>query len=117
MRPCTPNPRRNLGGRGYSASEAGESGAVSPEMQPLPEQPSGLVALRMRRLAASCRHHRGRRAAHHFGATRKADDHTRDRHWDRCGVRTIRIPSEHADDPASLKDLLREDLRRRLWVP
>ena len=54
---------------------------------------------------------------HHFGATRKADDHTRDRHWDRCGVRTIRIPSEHADDPASLKDLLREDLRRRLWMP
>jgi len=54
---------------------------------------------------------------HHFGATRKADDHTRDRHWDRCGVRTIRIPSEHADDPASLKDLLREDLRRRLWTP
>ena len=54
---------------------------------------------------------------HHFGATRKADDHTRDRHWDRCGVRTIRIPSEHADDPASVKDLLREDLRRRLWTP
>ena len=54
---------------------------------------------------------------HHFGVTRKADDHTRDRHWDRCGVRTIRIPSEHADDPASLKDLLREDLRRRLWTP
>ena len=54
---------------------------------------------------------------HHFGATRKADDHTRDRHWDRCGVHTIRIPSEHADDPSSLKDLLREDLRRRLWTP
>ena len=54
---------------------------------------------------------------HHFGATRKADDRTRDRHWDRCGVRTIRIPSEHADDPASLRDLLREDLRRRLWTP
>jgi hypothetical protein len=42
----------------------------------------------------------------------EVDDHTRDRHWDRCGVRTIRIPSEHADDPTSLKDLLREDLRR-----
>jgi hypothetical protein len=54
---------------------------------------------------------------HHFGATRKADDHTRDRHWDRCGVRTIRIPSEHADDPASLKDLLREDLRRGSGCP
>ena len=54
---------------------------------------------------------------HHFGATRKADDHTRDRHWDRCGVRTIRIPSEHANDPVTLKDLLREDLRRRLWMP
>lgn len=51
----------------------------------------------------------------HYGATRKADDHTRDRHWDRCGVHTIRIPSEHADDPASLKELLREDLKRRLW--
>jgi hypothetical protein len=52
---------------------------------------------------------------HHYGTTRKADDHTRDRHWDRCGVHTIRIPSEHANDPTSLKELLREDLRRRLW--
>ena len=54
---------------------------------------------------------------HHFGSTRKADDHTRDRHWDRCGVPTIRIASEHADDPESLRELLREDLRRRLWTP
>jgi hypothetical protein len=53
----------------------------------------------------------------HFGVTRKADDHTRDRHWDRCGVPTIRIASEHADDPASLRELLQEDLRRRLWTP
>jgi hypothetical protein len=52
---------------------------------------------------------------HHYARTRKADDHDRDRHWDRCGVHTIRIASEHASDPASLKDLLREDLRRRLW--
>jgi len=51
----------------------------------------------------------------HYGRTRKADDHDRDRHWDRCGVPTIRIPTEHAGDPASLKELLREDLRRRLW--
>ena len=51
----------------------------------------------------------------HIGATRRADDHTRDRHWDRCGVHTIRIPSQHAADPAPLKDLLREDLKRRLW--
>ena len=53
---------------------------------------------------------------HHYGRTRKADDHDRDRHWDRCGVHTIRIASEHASDPTSLKDLLREDLKRRLWT-
>jgi hypothetical protein len=53
---------------------------------------------------------------HHYGTTRKADDHTRDRHWDRCGVHTIRVPSEHASDPASLKELLHEDLKRRLWA-
>lgn len=52
----------------------------------------------------------------HYGTTRRADDHTRDRHWDRCGVHTIRIPSEHANDPASLKELLQEDLKRRLWM-
>lgn len=51
----------------------------------------------------------------HYARTRKADDHDRDRHWDRCGVQTIRIASEHTTDPASLKSLLREDLRRRLW--
>jgi hypothetical protein len=53
---------------------------------------------------------------HHYGRTRKADDHDRDRHWDRCGVHTIRIASEHTSDPASLKALLREDLKRRLWT-
>jgi hypothetical protein len=53
---------------------------------------------------------------HHYAKTRKADDHVRDRHWDRCGTYTIRIPSEHAGDHTSLKDLLREDLRRRLWT-
>ena len=52
----------------------------------------------------------------HYGTTRKADDHTRDRHWDRCGVHTIRIPSEHTNDLESLKELLREDLKRRLWT-
>ena len=51
----------------------------------------------------------------HYARTRKADDQDRDRHWDRCGVHTIRIPSERASDPASLRVLLREDLRRRLW--
>jgi hypothetical protein len=51
---------------------------------------------------------------HHYARTRKADDHDRDRHWDRCGVHTIRIASEHTSDPASLKALLREDLKRRL---
>lgn len=50
----------------------------------------------------------------HYGTTRKADDHTRDRHWDRCGVSTIRIPSEHTGAPATLKALLSEDLKRRL---
>ena len=53
---------------------------------------------------------------HHYARTRKADDHDRDRHWDRCGVHTIRIASEHASDPTSLKALLREDLKRRLWM-
>lgn len=53
---------------------------------------------------------------HHFGKTRKADDQTRDRHWDRCGIHTIRIPSEHTEDPASLRELLQEYIRRRLWT-
>jgi hypothetical protein len=52
---------------------------------------------------------------HHYGRTRKADDAARDRHWGRCGVPTIRITSEHADDPGSLKAILQEDLRRQLW--
>ncbi len=52
---------------------------------------------------------------HHYGRTRKADDATRDRHWGRCGVPTIRITAEHADDPGSLKAILQEDLRRDLW--
>lgn len=52
---------------------------------------------------------------HHYGRTRKADDAARDRHWGRCGVPTIRITSEHADDPGSLKAILQEDLRRELW--
>jgi AbiJ N-terminal domain 3 len=52
---------------------------------------------------------------HHYGRTRKADDATRDRHWGRCGVSTIRITSEQTDDPGSLKALLQEDLRRELW--
>jgi len=51
----------------------------------------------------------------HYGTTRRADDHTRDRHWERCGVQTIRISSEHTANPATLKDLLREDITRRLW--
>jgi hypothetical protein len=52
---------------------------------------------------------------HHYAKTRKADDNDRDRHWDRCGVHTIRITSENTSDPASLKALLGEDLKRRLW--
>ena len=51
----------------------------------------------------------------HYGTTRRADDHTRDRHWERCGVNTIRIASEQTEDPAALKKLLREDIARRLW--
>jgi hypothetical protein len=53
---------------------------------------------------------------HHYAKTRKADDQDRDRHWDRCGVHTIRIPSEHTSNLDSLKDRLREDLNRRLWI-
>jgi hypothetical protein len=52
---------------------------------------------------------------HHYGRTRKADDATRDRHWRRCGVSTIRITSEHTNDPGSLKALLEEEFRRELW--
>ena len=52
---------------------------------------------------------------HHYGRTCKGDDAARDRHWARCGVPTIRITSEHADDPGSLKALIQEDLRRQLW--
>lgn len=51
---------------------------------------------------------------HHYGRTRKADDEDRDRHWLRCGVQTVRIASEHTNDPASLKERLREDLGRIL---
>lgn len=51
----------------------------------------------------------------HYGTTRRADDHTRDRHWERCGVHTIRISSEQTEDPAGLKELLRDDIIWRLW--
>ncbi|OLZ51842.1 hypothetical protein BAY59_19720 [Prauserella coralliicola] len=52
---------------------------------------------------------------HHYGTTRKADDADRDRHWDRCGVHTIRIGAHHTDEPAALKELLREELDRWLF--
>ncbi|MFA1538589.1 hypothetical protein [Actinomadura monticuli] len=54
---------------------------------------------------------------HHYGTTRKADDADRDRHWDRCGVRTIRIGTHHVDHPEALDRLLREELRRWLFQP
>jgi hypothetical protein len=54
---------------------------------------------------------------HHYGSTRKADDADRDRHWDRCGVHTVRIGTHHADEPAALKELLREELERWLFQP
>lgn len=49
---------------------------------------------------------------HHYAKTRKADDQDRDR----CGVHTIRIPSEHTSNLDSLKDRLREDLNRKPWT-
>lgn len=52
---------------------------------------------------------------HHYGATRKADDADRDRHWDRCGVRTIRIGTHHVEHPEALHKLLQEELRRWLF--
>ncbi|WP_422664860.1 DUF2726 domain-containing protein [Acrocarpospora corrugata] len=52
---------------------------------------------------------------HHYARTRKADDEDRDRHWKRCGIPTIRLAHQHTDDPASLKDRLREDLVRVLF--
>jgi hypothetical protein len=52
---------------------------------------------------------------HHYRSTRKADDADRDRHWDRCGVRTVRIGTHHVDHPEALDSLLREELRRWLF--
>ena len=52
----------------------------------------------------------------HYGTTRKADDAQRDRHWERCGVPTIRLPAEYADDRTSLESYLSEYLDRRLWT-
>lgn len=52
---------------------------------------------------------------HHYGSTRKADDSDRDRHWDRCGIHTLRIGTHHAEDRAALEELLLEELRRRLF--
>ncbi|MDL4815981.1 hypothetical protein [Actinomadura opuntiae] len=52
---------------------------------------------------------------HHYRTTRKADDADRDRHWDRCGVRTIRIGTHHVEHPDALDGLLREELRRWLF--
>jgi hypothetical protein len=46
--------------------------------------------------------------------TMKADDNDRDRHWERCGVHTIRVPSHDADDPTALESYLSEFLDRRL---
>jgi AbiJ N-terminal domain 3 len=54
---------------------------------------------------------------HHYGRTRKADDADRDRHWERCGIRAIRIGSHHTEDRESLKERLREDLTRTLIRP
>ncbi|MFC7723211.1 AbiJ-related protein [Nonomuraea recticatena] len=54
---------------------------------------------------------------HHYGRTRKADDEDRDRHWSRCGVRTIRIAHEQTNDRVSLKERLHEDLTRALIPP
>lgn len=51
---------------------------------------------------------------HHAGKTRRADDADRDLHWRRCGVDTIRIASQHANDPKSLKARLEEELKRDL---
>jgi hypothetical protein len=54
---------------------------------------------------------------HHYGSTRKADDADRDRHWDRCGVHTVRIGAHHTNEPAALKELLHEELARWLFQP
>jgi hypothetical protein len=51
----------------------------------------------------------------HYRTTRRADDADRDRQWNRCGVPTVRIGSHHADDPDSLRGLLKEELHRHLW--
>lgn len=53
----------------------------------------------------------------HAEAARKAYDATRDRHWNRCGVFTVRIPDEHKRERDALRELLREELRRHLWRP
>jgi hypothetical protein len=51
---------------------------------------------------------------HHSARSRKADDSNRDRHWSRCGLHTIRIPAEYAQNRDELKALLREEFTRHL---
>lgn len=46
---------------------------------------------------------------HHYGRTRKADDEDRDRHWERCGIRAVRITHESTQHSDALKDRPRED--------
>ena len=53
---------------------------------------------------------------HHSSRNRRADDADRDLHWRRCGITTIRIASEHARDPRSLKARIEEELKRELRV-
>jgi hypothetical protein len=47
---------------------------------------------------------------HHYRTTHKADDADRDRHWDRCGVHTLRIGAHDADELGALNELLREEI-------
>ena len=51
---------------------------------------------------------------HQYARARKADDSHRDRHWWRCGLRTIRVPAEYAQNREELKALLREEFTRHV---
>jgi len=52
---------------------------------------------------------------HHKKRGRYGADVSRDRSWNRCSVRVLRVLVEDVADEAGLRERLREDLRRELW--
>lgn len=52
---------------------------------------------------------------HHKKRGRYGADVSRDRSWNRCNVRVLRVLVEDVADEVGLRERLREDLRRELW--